>query len=297
MTKKYELTNEKIEYENRTLYRIRALRDFEDVKMGDLGGFVEHKKNLSHSGDCWIYDDSKVIGFSKIVGYSKVKCKSIVDNSIIYNSIVKTSIVKISKVKNYSTVDNSVVKNCSIVKSSTVMNYSIVDNSTIESSTVKSHSIVKSYSEVRHSIIENSKVKDSSSIIDYSRVKDSKVDGSSVMGESKVDYSTIKDSTVGANKCRFDNAKIESDADYIAIANIGSRKGTLTAYRCADGKIGVATGCFKGSIDEFVDAVKETHGDNTYGIQYLKAVELIKHVLMCGETVTKGNDYEHQTSN
>lgn len=42
----------------RTAYRIRALRDFGDVKMGDLGGYVESEKNLSHEGNCWIYDEA-----------------------------------------------------------------------------------------------------------------------------------------------------------------------------------------------------------------------------------------------
>lgn len=39
--KKFELTNETIEYLGRTLHRIRALRDFSNVKAGDLGGYIE----------------------------------------------------------------------------------------------------------------------------------------------------------------------------------------------------------------------------------------------------------------
>ena len=59
--KKYELTEEKITLdENQTLYRIKALKDFGDVKAGDLGGFVESEKNLSQDGNCWISDDVKV---------------------------------------------------------------------------------------------------------------------------------------------------------------------------------------------------------------------------------------------
>ena len=40
------------------IYRIRALRDFSDVKAGDLGGWIESEKNLSQTGNCWIYDDA-----------------------------------------------------------------------------------------------------------------------------------------------------------------------------------------------------------------------------------------------
>ena len=47
MSKKYELTDETMEWEGHTLHRIKALRDFNDVKAGDLGGWVESEDNLS----------------------------------------------------------------------------------------------------------------------------------------------------------------------------------------------------------------------------------------------------------
>ena len=34
--------------QSRTLYRIKALKDFADVKAGDLGGYIEDYRNLSH---------------------------------------------------------------------------------------------------------------------------------------------------------------------------------------------------------------------------------------------------------
>lgn len=58
--KKFELTT-KISFNGRTLYRIRALRNFRNVKKGDLGGYVEKESNLSQTGDAWIYDDAKVM--------------------------------------------------------------------------------------------------------------------------------------------------------------------------------------------------------------------------------------------
>lgn len=59
-----------------TLYRIIALKDFDDVKKGDLGGYVEDEKNLSQFGSCWIYDDAKV-------AYKAYVC----DNSKIYGDV------------------------------------------------------------------------------------------------------------------------------------------------------------------------------------------------------------------
>ena len=43
------------------LHRIRALRDIgEDVKKGDLGGYVESESNLSFEpkDNAWLFDDS-----------------------------------------------------------------------------------------------------------------------------------------------------------------------------------------------------------------------------------------------
>ncbi len=40
--KEYELTDKTTEVDCKTLHRIPALRDFDDIKAGDLGGFIEH---------------------------------------------------------------------------------------------------------------------------------------------------------------------------------------------------------------------------------------------------------------
>jgi len=74
MIKKYKLTKEEEEVKGTTtkVYRIKAIRDFSDVKAGDLGGYVESEKNLSHEGDCWIYDNSKVFENAYVCQDAKV---------------------------------------------------------------------------------------------------------------------------------------------------------------------------------------------------------------------------------
>ena len=73
MNKKYELLrNDYIEYEGRTVYRRKALRDFGNVKAGDLGGYIEKEENLSHYGDCWVYDEAKVCENAEVRGNAKV---------------------------------------------------------------------------------------------------------------------------------------------------------------------------------------------------------------------------------
>ena len=71
--KKYELTNETIELYGRTLYRIKALKDFNDVKKGDIGGYIEKEDNLSQYGNCWVYDNACVYDNAKVFGCAFVR--------------------------------------------------------------------------------------------------------------------------------------------------------------------------------------------------------------------------------
>ena len=76
--KKYEM----IETGN-GIYQIKALRDFGDVKKGDLGGFIQKEENLSHFGNCWIYDKASVYGNAHIGNNAKVK-----DDAFVFGSAV-----------------------------------------------------------------------------------------------------------------------------------------------------------------------------------------------------------------
>lgn len=66
MEKKYELTDEILEVGGRVLHRINALRDFGNIKQGEIGGWIENEDNLSHCGDCWVYGNAEVYGNAKV---------------------------------------------------------------------------------------------------------------------------------------------------------------------------------------------------------------------------------------
>lgn len=73
MNKKFELLlNNKIDYKGKTLYRIKALRDFGYVLEGDIGGYVESEENLSDDGRCWVYNDAKVYDNARIYGNAQI---------------------------------------------------------------------------------------------------------------------------------------------------------------------------------------------------------------------------------
>lgn len=76
--KKYELTNDTITANGKTLHRIKALKTFSNVEEGELGGYVEREDNLGQSGnarvygDAWVYGDAKVYGDAWVYGNALV---------------------------------------------------------------------------------------------------------------------------------------------------------------------------------------------------------------------------------
>ena len=66
--KKYELTEETTNIFGKTLHRIRATRDFSNVHAGDLGGFIEDERNLSHDENAWVGDEARVDGNALVYG-------------------------------------------------------------------------------------------------------------------------------------------------------------------------------------------------------------------------------------
>ncbi|HEO0236989.1 TPA: hypothetical protein ACUJK8_001761 [Streptococcus agalactiae] len=53
--KKYELLkDDTIEVAGKTLFRIKALISFKDIRKGEIGGYVEAERNLSQSDNAWV---------------------------------------------------------------------------------------------------------------------------------------------------------------------------------------------------------------------------------------------------
>lgn len=69
---KYMLTNKYIEDEGVRLYQIQALKDFGDVKAGQLGGWIESVANLDQHGDAWVYGNAWVFGDANVGGNAEV---------------------------------------------------------------------------------------------------------------------------------------------------------------------------------------------------------------------------------
>lgn len=169
--KKFELlTTDTKDLFGRKLFRIRALRDFGNVKAGELGGYVEKEGNLSHYGNAWICDDAKIYNDAEIYGDAEISGNAkICGDAVICDNVV-------------------------------------------------------------------------------------------ICGDAEI----------------YGNAKISGNADYLCFKGLGSSNRNTTFFKCKDGSIGVTCGCFSGSLVEFQAKVKETHNDNKYAREYLKAVEIVK---------------------
>ena len=134
-TKKYEITTNIFTIDNRDFFQVKALKDFADVKAGQLGGYVESEKNLSQEGNCWIgrdvvlMDDARVEDNATILG----------DSAVRNNGTVRGNAL----VKNASVIDNSVVEGRAYVAGGLHGHDSIVikDNAVVRGNLVGSYVI------------------------------------------------------------------------------------------------------------------------------------------------------------
>ena len=76
-------------------------------------------------------------------------------------------------------------------------------------------------------------------------------------------------------RCSFENGYQAKYPAFIRINNIGSRGDGCYIYNF-ENSIYVRSGCFFGTVDEFMQAVHRKHSDTKFERQYKLAVELAK---------------------
>ena len=186
--KKFELTTESITFLGRTLFRIKALISFGNVKAGELGGYIEKEGNLSHEGDAWVCDNARVCGNAWVYGDAWV-C----GNAEVYGDA---------------------------------------------------------------EVCDNARVCGNAWVCDNARV--------------------YGDARVCGDAWVCDNAEVYGNADIATISGFGSEYRTTTFFRTKNDEIAVKCGCFYGTLAEFREKVKETHGDNRYAKEYLMIADLME---------------------
>ncbi len=122
--KKYELTDETKKIDGQTWHRIKALKDFADVKKGELGGFIEKEDNLSQEGNCWVYGVAEISGNAvvkedaRIKGHSKVISSEIYGSAEVsgYASVIDSHVSDSSKICGDAKVCDSSVSGNAVIK-------------------------------------------------------------------------------------------------------------------------------------------------------------------------------------
>lgn len=249
-TKKYELTEETyvILTDDIILHRIRALRDFGNVKAGDLGGWVQSEKNLAQYGSAWVYgnakvyDDARVYGDAKVYGDARVH-----ERAHIYGS---------AHVCGYANIDgNACVHGCARVYCYAHL-----------------YGHARAYGSANISgyacVCGNAVVSDSACVYG----------GACVCGDTRVrgGARVCGDVNVKGNACVSGSARVSGAGDYATVKGFGRGYRTTTFFRRQDGSVGVQCGCFYGSLQEFRWQVRKTHGDSKMAKEYLAIADLME---------------------
>ena len=289
---KYEITDIVGYRFKKKVYRIRALKDFSDVKKGDLGGFVSSYKNLSQYGDCWIYDDAAVIqdatlennstihnmsimyGTSTAIRNSKIykgtricgnsiivdstiSGKSLLKDTRIYNSKIKGNIITydMSSLINYSNIRGTLyLSNSSITNSKIVSNIAWIDNQT----TVY-HSNLKLF---RDSNIENSSIGCCDDIHGELILRDINITDSKILGNKNNKITIVNKKII--------NGCIRDTKDIISLDIGVNGRDNLSYYKTEDDKIRILFNYFSSiSLEEVIQHITK-YLQNSFTKDYIE---------------------------
>ena len=286
---KFRLTDNKRKVGRTNLYQIEALKNFNEVKAGELGGWLQTESNLSQEGDCWVgngavvYDAARVVGNAMVTGQTRVFGMALIsddarilDEAEVYGHarVQDKALVSLrAKVYGHSVVrDNAkIYGEAHIFGASKIFDYANIAGR----ARIYGDAMVHGYSEVDDQVrvydnahIEDTYLGENSSVYGYARVRHA-----SVSGQSKI----FGDFTFNGNFQFRGNASIVSSASLLLLGPAKSSGRFTTAHR--DSKIGIRIncGCFSGTVAEFISAIEKTHAFDTKALkQYRAFVQLIK---------------------
>lgn len=101
-----------------------------------------------------------------------------------------------------------------------------------------------------------------------------------VYGNAKVsgDALVYGNARVYGNAKVYGDAEVSGNADYATASGFGSEYRTTTFFKLKNSdEIGVRCGCFYGTLKEFKEKVKETHGETKKAKEYLMLADLMEY--------------------
>jgi hypothetical protein len=102
--------------------------------------------------------------------------------------------------------------------------------------------------------------------------------------KAPIDFGNVKAGEKGGyiekeeNLSQCGDAEVYGNADYATAKGFGSEYRTTTFFKLKDSnEIGVRCGCFYGTLKEFKEKVKETHGETKKAKEYLILADLMEY--------------------
>jgi len=232
----YKLTDESIQFNSKTLYRIELTEDCKWGKAGTKGGFIETINNLTENA--WVSDNAHVFGNAKVYGDAKV-----FSNAYVFG-------------------DAKVFSNAKVYGNARVSsNAKVYGNAQVSGNAlVYGNALVSSNAQVSSNALVFGNAHVSSNALVYGNAH--------VYGDAQV-FATAQ---VFGDAWVSGNAKVEKTSDYITISSLGSLCRTITIT--FSNKM-ISAGCFRGTLEELKAAVdKKYQGRGNYypTIQYIEAL-------------------------
>lgn len=255
---KYKITDETTKYLGRTLHRIEALCTFDDVKIGDKGGFIESEDNLSQEGTCWVYNNAKVFEQAVVSGDA-----CIYDNAVVCGSALVYDNAEV-------TVKAVIRGNAKIYGNASIGEHAIIVNK----AQVFDNACIIGYATIRHNakVYGYAEISGHSDISDYTEIYDNAVikDLSYIYGKSKV-----SNNVVVFGNAQIRDAIIKEMADYIVFKNWWS-SGRYFTWTRSNNMWNV--GCFYGNSNELVS--KAYKDSESSGREYARIVRYVESSLI-----------------
>ena len=70
--KKYELIEPISKTKGINFYQIKCIKAFSDIKIGELGGWIEKESNLNQTDNSWISENARVSGNARIYDNAQI---------------------------------------------------------------------------------------------------------------------------------------------------------------------------------------------------------------------------------
>ena len=257
--KKYKLLrNDTIKIGDTTLHRIKALRNFGNVKKGELGGYIEKEYNLSHEDNCWVANSAKVLGSAEVYENAKIFGDAQVSDSRIFG---QAKVYGNARVVGSNILDRAIVSDEANVYRSNIYDKGYVSaNCTIKGSYVFNNARIIDECNIR-----NSKIYDRAKIY-----RGADIDNSCISGDVSVKKSTIR-GLVLQNTAYILDADIRDENDICSISKFGELCKDITFYRHKNGSIVVNSSCpTYCSLDTFRSDATDCRNEE-YAREYLAA--------------------------